>query len=180
MSLHIALLRGVNVAGAGPVTAQALSELLETLGLTSPRSGPGAGDLVFESPERTGAELQALLESELHGRLGLRTDVYVRTAEAWRAMIAANGFADFAETDPGWLTAIFLKDAADRKAVGVLRAAARNQEQVRAESRQLYIAYPNGPARSKLNNALIEKTLGGRVTSRPWTSVLALADMLDS
>ena len=179
MSLHIALLRSVNAAGGRLITADELTGLLTDLGHTEVRMGPKVGDLVFESGERTGTELQTQIETGLMTRLGLRTDVYVRTAEAWRALIAANPFPDFAETDPGWLMTLFCKDTPDKKAMGALRAAIRGTEQARAESRQIYAIYPDGLGGSKLTNSLVEKTLGTRVTGRTWTAVLALAEMLE-
>lgn len=179
MSLHIALLRGVNATGGRLITADELTGLLTDLGYTQVRMGPKAGDLVFESDERTGAELQTQLETELMARLGLRTDVYVRTAEAWRALVAANPFPDFAAADPGWLMTLFCKDTPDKKAMGALRAAIRGAEQARAESRQIYAIYPDGVGGSKLTTSLVEKTLGTRVTGRTWTAILALAEMLE-
>ena len=178
MSLHIALLRGVNAAGGRLITADELTGLLADLGHADARTGPKVGDLVFESGERTGAELQTQIETELMARLGLRTDVYVRTAQAWQALVAANPFPEFAASDPGWLMTLFLKETPDKKAVGLLRSAIRGQEQVRAESRQLYAVYPDGIGGSKLTNGLIEKTLETRITGRNWTTVLALAAMI--
>ncbi|CAN5137686.1 DUF1697 domain-containing protein [soil metagenome] len=179
MSLHIALMRGVNAAGGRLISADELTGLLTDLGFTQVRMGPKVGDLVFESGERTGAELQTQIETELMARLGLRTDVYVRTAEAWRALVAANPFPDFAATDPGWLMTLFCKDTPDKKAMGALRAAIRGTEQARAESRQIYAIYPDGIGGSKLTNGLVEKTLGTRITGRTWTAVLALNAMID-
>jgi len=178
MTAHIALLRSVNAAGNRQVAADELTALLTELGHTEVRAGPKVGDLVFASGQQTGAELQARIEAALMDRFSLRTDVYVRTADAWRALVAANPFPEFAAQDPGWLTVLFLKDAPDRKAVGALRTAIRGREQVRAESRQLYVTYPDGPGGSKLTSGLVEKTLGARITGRTWTTVLALEAML--
>jgi len=178
MTVHIALLRSVNAAGNRQVTAEALTALLVELGCADVQTGPRVGDLVFASGEQTGAELQAQIETALMDRFALRTDVYVRTAQAWRALVAANPFPEFAAQDPGWLMTLFLKDAPDKKAVGALRAAIRGREQVRAESRQLYAIYPDGVGGSKLTNGLVEKTLGARITGRNWTTVLALEAML--
>ena len=178
MSLHIALLRGVNAAGNRQVTADELTAMLADLGHTDARTGPKVGDLMFTSGEQTGAELQTQLETELMARFSLRTDVYVRTAQAWQALVAANPFPEFAASDPGWLMTLFLKETPDKKAVGLLRSAIRGTEQVRAESRQLYAVYPDGIGGSKLTNGLIEKTLETRITGRNWTTVLALAAMI--
>lgn len=178
MTVHIALLRGVNAAGNRQVTANELIALLTELGHADVRTGPKVGDLVFTSGEQTGAELQAQIETALMDRFALRTDVYVRTADAWRAMVAANPFPDFAAQDPGWLMVLFCKDTPDKKTMGALRAAIRGTEQARAESRQIYAIYPDGVGGSKLTNGLVEKTLGARITGRNWTAVLALEALL--
>jgi len=180
MTVHIALLRGVNAAGNRQVTADELTGLLTELGHTDVRTGPKVGDLAFASGGQTGAELQAQIETALMERFSLRTDVYVRTADAWRALVAANPFPEFAAQDPGWLMVLFCKDTPDKKAMGVLRAAIRGTEQARAESRQIYATYPDGIGGSKLTNSLVEKTLGARITGRNWTTVLALEAMLQA
>jgi len=176
MTTHIALLRGVSVGGQQPIDAATFVALLGDLGLEQARSVSGANNLVFDSPDRTGAELQAYLETEIMSRLGLRTDVYVRTAQAWAAIIAANPYTDFAENDPGLLMTLFLKDAPDKKIIGALRTKLTGGEQLRVESRQLYVTYPNGVGGSKFGNGLIEKALSTRITGRNWTIVQALGE----
>jgi uncharacterized protein (DUF1697 family) len=46
---------------------------------------------------------------------------------------------------------------------------------VRAVGKQLYAVYPAGIGKSKLTHALIERTLGLRVTGRNWNTMLKLA-----
>lgn len=179
MSQHVVLLRGVSAAGGRQVAAEDIGALLVELGFANVRPGPKAGDLVLASPDLTGPDLQARIETALLERFSLRTDVHARTASAWRAMVAANPYTEFAANDPGWTTVFFLKDTPDKKAVGALRAALRGRDQLRAESRQVYAIQPDGPRGSTLTSALVEKTLGARVTGRPWTAVLALEALLD-
>lgn len=174
MTTHIALLRGVSVGGQQPIAAETFTALLGELGLANPRAVGGANNLVFDSPERTGADLQNFLETEIHARLGLRTDIYVRTAQAWAAMIAANPYTDFAESDPGLLMILFLKDAPDKKVIGALRTKLTEGQQLRVESRQLYVTYPDGLGASRFSNNIVEKALSTRITSRPWTQIAAL------
>jgi len=176
MTTHIALLRSVSPGGQKPIAAETFVDLLGELGLTNARAVGGANNLVFDSPERTGADLQNFLETEIHTRLGLRTDIYVRTAQAWAAIIAANPYAEFALTDPGLLMTLFLKDPPDKKVIGALRAKLSEGEQLRVESRQFYVTYPNGLGASKFSNGLVEKALATRITGRPWTIVQAIGE----
>ncbi len=176
MTTHIALLRGISVGGQQPIAAETFIALLGELGFTEARAAGGPNNLVFDSPERTGADLQTFLETEIHARLGLRTDVYVRTAQAWAAIITANPYTEFAESDPGLLMTLFLKDPPDKKVIGALRAKLTDGEQLRVESRQFYVTYPNGIGASKFSNNIVEKALATRITSRPWTVVQAIGD----
>jgi uncharacterized protein (DUF1697 family) len=43
--------------------------------------------------------------------------------------------------------------------------------------REAHLLYPDGYARTKLTNAVIEKQLGVRSTSRNWRTVTALAEL---
>ena len=178
MTTHIALLRGVSPGGQKPIAAETFIDLLTELGFADARAIGGANNLVFDSPERTGADLQNFLETEIHTRLGLRTDIYVRTAQAWAAIIAANPYREFAQTDPGLLMTLFLKDPPDKKVIGALRTKLTEGEQLRVESRQFYVTYPNGLGASKFSNNIVEKALATRITSRSWTIVTAIGEAI--
>ena len=84
MTIHIALLRSTS-AGGRQITGDQLTGLLVHLGLEVIHVDAKINALVFDSGERTGADLQAQLETELQGRLALRTDVYVRSDQAWNS-----------------------------------------------------------------------------------------------
>jgi uncharacterized protein (DUF1697 family) len=175
MTIHIALLRAVNLGPHQQVAMPDLRNLLTRLGFEEPRTLLNSGNLVFRSDGRSGAALEDLLEAEAEKQLGLRTDFFVRTATEWAAVIAANPFPDEAERDPGHLLVMFLKDAPAATDVTALRAAITGPEIIRAEGKQAYIVYPDGIGRSRLTNTLIEKKLGSRGTGRNWNTVLKLA-----
>jgi uncharacterized protein (DUF1697 family) len=174
MTVHIALLRGVNVGGHAAVAMPDLRDLLTALGFADARSLLQSGNLVFRGDKRTTAALERVLEAEAAKCLDLQTDVMVRTAAEWDRVIAHNPFPAEAERDPGHLVVMLLKQEPGRKDVEALRSAITGPEIVRADGRQLYIVYPAGIGRSRLTNALIEKKLGTRGTGRNWNTVLKL------
>jgi uncharacterized protein (DUF1697 family) len=175
MTVQIALLRAINVGGQRSVAMADLRALLTELGFEDSRTLLQTGNLVFKSEALAGAALEAMLEAEAEKRLGLRTDFFVRSAEEWASIIASNPFGDAAESDPGHLLVMALKDAPDAEAVAALRAAIVGREIVEAAGKQLYIVYPDGIGRSRLTTALIERKLGTRGTGRNWNTVLKLA-----
>ena len=177
MTTQIALLRAINVGGHKKVAMSDLRALVEDLGFADVRSYLQTGNLVFRGSARTGAGLEHLLETQASTRLGLDTVFLVRTDNEWESIIARNPFRDEAARDPSHLVVIFLKDAPAAKAVQALQAGIDGPEIVRAHSKQLYVVYPAGIARSRLNNKLIEDKLGTRGTGRNWNTVLKLATM---
>lgn len=172
---RIALLRAVNVGGRTPVAMADLRALLAALGFEDVRTVLQSGNLVFGAAGADPGALEARLERELAARLGVTTDVLVRTAAQWRALVAANPFAAEARRDPGRLVAVVLKAAPRAKAAAALRAAIVGRERVEVRGREAYVVYPDGQGRSKLTLPLIEKHVGCRATARNWNTVLKLA-----
>jgi uncharacterized protein (DUF1697 family) len=175
MPNHIALLRGINVGGRNLVAMSDLRNLLGAMGFTGAQSLLQSGNLIFQSDRRTGTALERLLEAETKKRLAASVAYFVRTAAEWETIVARNPFPDEAKRDPGHLVVQFLKEEPGVDKVKALQAAIRGPEIVRTEGRQLYVVYPAGIGKSKLTNALIEKTLGQRGTGRNWNTVQKLA-----
>ena len=175
MTTFIALLRAINVGGRAPVTMADLRSFITALGFTDAQTLLQSGNVVFRGAARTSAGLEEELEAEAVKRLGLETAFLARTAREWDAIVAANPFHTEAERDPSHLVVMTFKDAPKAAAVNALQTAIRGPEIVHADGRQAYIIYPAGIGRSRLTNALIEKTLGTRGTARNWNTVLKLA-----
>jgi len=174
MTIHVALLRAVNLPSHNKIGMAELRKLLADLGFADVQSLLQSGNLVFRSESRTSGQLEGLLEAEAKKRLGLETDFFVRTASEWKTLVAGNPFPEEAERDPGHLLVMFLKQEPDAKDVAALQAAIKGREVVRAKGRHAYIVYPDGIGRSRLTNVLIEKKLGTRGTGRNWNTVLKL------
>ena len=175
MTIHIALLRGVNVGGHQPVAMSALRDLLTELGFAGARSLLQSGNLVFRSDARTAAGLERMLELDAGKRLGLQADFLIRTAKEWKEVVARNPFRKEAERDPSHLVVMFLKSATNLKDVKAVQAALAGPEMIKADGRQVYIVYPSGIGRSRLSNTFLERKLGIRGTARNWNTVIKIA-----
>jgi uncharacterized protein (DUF1697 family) len=175
VTTFVALVRGINIAGHKQVAMADLRVLLTALGLVDVQSLLQSGNLVFRHRARTGGQLERLLEVEAEKRLDLQTSFFVRTVMEWQAVVAHNPFPDEAKRDPAHLAVMFFKGAPATTAVKALRAAITGPEVLHVVGRQAYITYPDGFARSRLTNSLIEKKLGTRCTGRNWNTVLKIA-----
>ena len=174
MTTYIGLLRGINVGGNKMVAMADLRDMITKLGFSDVKTLLQSGNVVFRSPVKAPAKLESLLEAALEKRLGLKVEFHVRTADEWRAVIAANPFGAEAKKDPGHLIVSCFKAPLDKANVKALQAAITGPETLRADGRHLYMVFPDGMGNSKAA-ALVDKKLGARGTARNWNTVQKLA-----
>lgn len=176
MTIHIALLRGINVGGNKKVAMADLRGLLTRLGFASVQTLLQSGNAVFESQTRTGgATLERLLETELEKHLGLQADVMVRTPTEWKSVLTRNPFPKEARDDPSHLLVLFLRSEPTAADVRAMQAAIPGRERVHVEGRHAWITFPAGIGTSRLTTNLLERTLRTRGTGRNWNTVRKLA-----
>jgi len=179
MSRRIALLRGVNLGANRRVAMADVRAVFEAAGFDAVASLLQSGNLVFEAGTASDAEVEARAEQVLLDRLGLITEVVVRDADAWRAMIAANPFPDEAMADPSHLVVMAMKTAPAEGAEAAM-AAIPGRERARVIGAHAYIYYPDGIAGVRLIGAPLDRALGARSTGRNWNTVLKLAAMVEA
>ena len=178
MTVHIALLRAVNVGGSGRGLPMAeLRDMLVDLGCGNTRTLLQSGNAVF-THKASGATLEAKLETATRKRFGIDVTYMLRTASEWDAIIRRNPFAKSAKDDPSRFVLMALKSAPAGAAVKALRADYKGPETFEVTGRDAYVIYPDGQGRSKFTNALIERKLGVAGTARNWNTVLKLAALV--
>lgn len=165
VTVHIALLRAVNLGSHNKVAMGDLRKMATDLGFEDVRTLLQGGNLVFRSSE-TGAELERLLETTARKELGLDTDFIVRTAAQWKKIVAGNPFPKEARSDPGHLVLMACKEAPGSS----LKISGAKSEIVKPKGKEIYIVYPDGIGVSRL------KLTGFVGTGRNWNTVLKLAE----
>jgi uncharacterized protein (DUF1697 family) len=176
MHNYVALLRAVNVGGTSKAPSAALKAAAEGLGFKDVQVTLQTGNLVFRAAD-TPEVVETKLEAAFAADLGLKTEVMVRSAAEWAAVIAANPFPEEAKADPSHLVVVALKGAPKPEGLEAL-CAWPGPERIEARGRELYTVYPDGIGRSKLNGHSGWKKLGVAATGRNWNTVLKLADRL--
>jgi len=166
MTRYVALLRAI-----GPAThaKMPLGELAKRVGGDAINVG-NTGNIVFSS-SGSAAEARAQVGAAVRS-FGLDCDVFIRTRRQIQMLIGKSPFPDAQQQWPSALCVCFFHKAPHwpdtyRRYTG--------PEQLMIFSDHLIVDYRGKITGSRLT---IEKTTGGRMTQRNWSSVLRIAEKL--
>lgn len=175
MSARVALLRGINLGPHKKVPMAELRDLATGLGLANPETYVQSGNLVFDTSLGE-ADLVEKLEAAIEDRFGFDVPVISRSGEEMAAVARTHPFADLG-LDDKMLHVAFLDRAPDQPPEELIDADTYTPDRFHGNGRDVYLAYPGGLGRSKLNHGLLERKLGVRATLRNWRTVTTLAGM---
>lgn len=143
--------------------------LCSGLGFQSVRTYIQSGNVVFESSSSEDG-IRSSLEHALSASMGKHIDVMVRTSEELRSILERNPFVD---QEPPKVAVAFLHKPPPRDLIK--NVVTPGGEQVQAGKREIYIYYPNGMGRSKLQLP----SNGASATSRNMNTVAKLVAMTE-
>jgi uncharacterized protein (DUF1697 family) len=166
MTTYIALLRAVNVGGTGKLPMADLKALCAELGFGQIETYIASGNVVFDC-DMPAARVQAQLEKRLLAYAGKTIGVFVRTASEMRTILKRNPFSD---KEPKHTYSFFLDEKPPSDALDEVRG--RDGEELRLGLREIYVYYPTGMGKSKLQ--IPAAKLG---TSRNLNTVAKLVEM---
>jgi uncharacterized protein (DUF1697 family) len=154
-----------------------LRELMAELGHREVRTLLNSGNVVFSAGKTRPEAIARRVEAGLLERLSVSARVLVLTAEAFRAVVAANRLTE-AATNPARLLAAFCDDA---HRFATLRPLARQDwapEALALGPMAAYLWCPEGILAGRLVEA-VGRRLGDCVTTRNWATVLRISAALD-
>lgn len=175
LQTYVVLLRGINVGGKTKISMSDLRTLLTELGAEDVRTHLQSGNAVLRS-RMAATQLMAAVEKAIARELSLEVTVLVRTGTQLAKVVANNPFARRAKA-PAKVHVAFLAAAPGRARVQALDVKRGAPDEFRVAGREIYLYYPNGYGRTKINNAYFEKQLGVAATTRNWNTVTKLAEL---
>jgi uncharacterized protein (DUF1697 family) len=178
MTTCVSLFRGINVGGHHTVPMGDLKGLHESLGLTRVVTYINSGNVVFTSEMVDPSQLIRQLEEGFVAKFGFHSAIILRTAPELDAIVASYPFQNQPEKEPNLVIVTLLAAHPTPEAAEDLLQAHAGPEEMRLVGRELYVYYPSGSGRSKLNNTVIEKRLKTMGTGRNWNTILQLQKML--
>lgn len=178
MNTWVAFLRAINVAGHATVKMSDLRRAFEAAGCKSVRTYIQSGNVLFESPARTAAALARRIEARLLGLLGGRAIVVYRTAHELQKTAKAAPFKNVRAGADVKLYVAFLLHAPRRKPRLPLVSPKEGLEVVAMKGLEAFIVSRKVKRRFGHPNLLIEKELGVPATTRNWTTVSKMVELL--
>ena len=178
MPIRIALLRSILINGRR-VSGADVRALAEAVGGTDARSVIATGNVVFRS-RKAPATLEREMEAACAAAFGQPTEIVVKTADEWRALLAANPFSKQAGTAPARVLVWAMREALPDAGLDQLRRRASPDETVvRTACGDIYMWFGGDIDASKLPAGFGLKSLGAVGTNRNWNTVMKITAVLD-
>lgn len=154
---------------------QRLKDIFQLLGLAEVETLIASGNVIFRSPAKSSAALEAKIEQRLQRELGYEVKTFLRT-DLENAIAATRApFKELAADTPSTLYVGFLKSPPERAAETRLRDAQTAVDELQIAGRELYWRCRGGSSESALSGAKLEKVLGMPTTLRNINTVQRLA-----
>jgi uncharacterized protein (DUF1697 family) len=171
---YAAMLRGINLGSHKRISMADLRRLFEDLGAQNVQTYVVSGNVVFDSPAGSRADLSRKIRDRIQADLGHDVEIVLRSAAEMAEVAATKPFGD---DDDAHLYVTFLEEKPEASRVKALDGAAFAPDEFEIRGTEAYLHFPNGYGRSKLSNEWFERKLGVAATSRNWRTVTALAEL---
>ncbi len=179
MPIHIALMRSVVIRGRR-VKGEEARALAQTVGGTDVRSVGATGNLLFRS-RKAPATLERDLEAACAALYGQPTEMIVKTADQWRALMSGNPFPERSQASPARVLVWAMRDPLPDSGLEQLdRRASADEAVERTTSGDIYMWFGGeDPDASKLPAGFALKSLGAVGTNRNWNTARKITAALD-
>jgi len=174
---YVALLRGINVGGKTLIKMGELKTCIEALGLDSVSTYTASGNVLFESEEADGAELETKIERAVEQRFGLPVKVVVLDRASYERIVDSIPKSWVGDASVRANIAFVRRDADAKQVIRELQPDPEIEE-VKAVSGAILWA----TKRSAMNRSVMRKLIGGKtyrqLTVRNLNTTLKLRELL--
>lgn len=179
MAVLISMLRGVNLGPHNRIKMDDLRALYKSLKFEDPRSYVQSGNVIFRTKEKNSPQLAKKIQVAIQKKFGCCPEVILRTPDEMRKAVAANPFPERTKDEPSKVLVTFLAAQPPRDAEANLDRFKGLPEQLHLSGSELYIYFPNGAGKSKLQWSAVDKLLKVTGTARNWNSVQAMLEIAE-
>jgi uncharacterized protein (DUF1697 family) len=177
MAQYVALLRGI--APSNPNMRQTkLKGVVEGLGFARVVPVISSGNVVFESPERSVAALEARLEAAWPARLGFTSTTIVRSRTDLERIVALDPYAGLEHRKDTYLLVTFLKRRT-KVPVSPFQKEGQPWRIVGATDRAIFSVIDTTSGQTTDFMGWLDRTFGREVSSRTWKTVHRILAAMD-
>jgi uncharacterized protein (DUF1697 family) len=176
VDVHVALLRGINLAGRNRLSMKDLAAMFTDGGCGSVATYIQSGNVVFEASPALARRIPVLIEKAIADGFGYHIPVVTRTAGELHKVVRGNPFLR-AGADAGTLHVAFLAGSPAAAKVKALDPDRSPPDAFAVRGREIYLHCPNGFARTRLTNAYFDSKLATTSTVRNWKTVKTLLEL---
>lgn len=151
MPIYVSLLRGINVGGNKKIKMADLRTLYQELGFEDVDSLLQSGNVVFKSTLQDISQIAEKIEEAIESQYGFHSDLFILTMDAFISAHQANPFSDKDTYDPKKVLVAFLSEIPSVESVAMLLENHQGSEIIEFIDDVVYIYFPEGMGRSKLN-----------------------------
>lgn len=174
MYTHLALLRGINVSGHKMINMVALKKALEGIGYTNVVTYIQSGNVFVDTDEESMSKVGFLIKQEIFKEFGHDVPVIVIGKEDLQACLDRNLFLNENEIDLKKLYVSFISSELPENMITQLNLNFIKPDQIQLDGKRIYLKYDISPAKTKLDNKWIEKSMNVVSTTRNWNTVNTL------
>ena len=176
MSIHIALMRGINVGVHNRLPMKELIAVFSEAGCTDVQTYIQSGNVIYQATDQIAAVIPTLIPEAIFSRSGFRPPMITRRVEEFRLVPGANPFLHEA-SDSKMLHVVFLDQEPTERQLAALARELSPPDEISVNGREIYLFCPNGIARTKFTNAYFDRKLDTTSTIRNWNTVQRLVKM---
>jgi len=176
----IVLLRGINVGGRNKIKMADLRDLLNQAGFENVQTYIQSGNVILEAKKWNEDEISARVKAVIANHYGYDIAVMALSVSDFQDVIKNNPFPNVPESEYKALVVTLLSDLPNLDNLPFLHERKQESEQMEIIHKAFYLYCPNGYRNTKMSNAMLEKKLEVRATTRNWRSMLKILDMVIS
>jgi uncharacterized protein (DUF1697 family) len=179
MTIHLALLRGINVSGHNMIKMEALKTTLEAIGFTNVVTYIQSGNVFVETEEESGFGVGFKIKQEIFKTFGHEVPVIVIGENDLELCFKNNPFLKQKDVDTKKLYVAFISKELSSSAINELKISQFKPDEAVIDGNRIFIKYDIGAGKTRLDQKYIEKKLNVIATIRNWNTVTKLLEMYE-
>ena len=178
MAQYIALLRGINVSGQKKIKMIELKKLFEDLSFTNVETYIQSGNVLFSSKSINSKSMKDTIEKRIALDFGFQVQSILKTPAELGKTLKKNPFLKNKDIARVYYTFLSAKPSAAN--IKKLSDTDYSPEEYVINGDVVFLFFPAGYGKAKLNNNFFEKKLGVYATTRNHKTVETLFEMAGS